>query len=438
MKCRRRSFVRALLALGSLGLVAESPAEDWPHWRGPQRDGSTRELSGWESGAWPPKEPLWRTNVGQGASAPVAAAGRLYTIGWADGRDTVRSLDPASGEILWEKSYPAPEYGRHSVGDKNMYRGATATPEFDPQSGLLLTLGCDGDLNAWDTRQDGRNVWSVNLYDRFGIPRRPQITSRKNTLRDYGYTAAPLVWGEWVIVEAGDPRRGCLMAFDKRRGGDPVWTSANRDPAGHSGGLAPMTVDGVPCVAVATSWHALVVRLDQDNAGKTVAEFEWKTDFSNTVAGVAASGQDLLISSRYNQMAMARVSVSLKGGAREVWRNRHPTGVCTPVIHGGHVYFANRGVHCVDLATGRKIWEGGKIGDAGSCLLTGDQRLIVWGNGGDLSLVEGAERSPEKFLRLADVPRVFDDMAWPHVVIADGRLFCKTLGGDVACFPLKP
>ncbi len=425
------------LAICALATVGLGQADDWAHWRGANRDGVAADISGWDSpGIWPPQA-VWKANVGAGASAPLVVAGKLYAIGWAEGQDTLRCLEAATGTVIWEQSDTGPEYGRHSTGDKGLYRGATATPEFDLKTGLLFTLSCDGSLNAWDTKSRGKRVWSLNLYDRFGILRRPQITERKNTQRDYGYTTAPLVWGEWVIVEAGDTERGCVMAFDKRKGGDPVWTSENRDPAGHSGGLALMMVEGVPCVAVATSYHALVVRLDGSNAGKTVVAFLWKTDFSNTIAGVAVAGADLLISSRYNQMAMARCAVSLKGGGREVWRNRHPTGVCTPVIHKGRIYFANHGVHCVDFATGERIWEGGKIGDAGSCLVTGDERLIVWGNGGDLSLIEGAGRSPEKCTVLAERPRIYNDMAWPHVVVAGGQLYGKTLSGDLTCFSLR-
>ena len=173
-------------------------------------------------------------------------------------------------------------------------------------------------------------------------------------------------------------------------------------------------------------------------AGKTMAEFEWKTDFSNTIAGIAVHESDLLISSRYNQMAMARLSIDPEKGVREVWRNRHPTGVCTPVIHREKIYFANKGIFCIDYATGKLDWVGGKIGDAGSCFMTADDRLIVWGNGGDLSLIESAQKSQGKCEILAEKPRIFNDMAWPHPALADGRLLVKTLGGEVACFVLLP
>jgi outer membrane protein assembly factor BamB len=430
-------FVRHLIAqtvpAAAALLAVPCLAAEWPHWRGPERNGTTSESSGWGEPGGLPAKPLWRAMVGEGSSSPIVHDGKVFCIGWEGGKDVVRCLDAGTGKEIWRQEYPSPPYGRHAVGDQGFYRGATATPEFDPETGLLYTLGCDGELTAWDTGSGGKRIWRRNFYDHFGIGRRPQVTARKGTHRDYGYTCAPLVLGEWLIVETGDRKGGTIKAFLKRSG-ELCWSSENRDPAGHSGGLAPMMVDGVPCVAVATSWNALVVRVDGLDAGKTVAGFEWKTDFANTIPSVAVEGQDLLISSRYNQMAMARVHVSLAGGAREVWRNEHPTGVCTPVIHGGNIYFANKGIHCVDFGTGKLKWVGGKIGDAGSCYVTGDERLVVWGNSGDLFLVEGAARSPDRCRVLAERRGVFRNMAWPHVVGAGGRIFCKTRAGELACF----
>lgn len=348
----------------------------------------------------------------------------------------MRCLDTATGEVTWESGYPAPKYGRRARGDQGFYRGSTATPEYDKATGLLFTLGCNGDLRAWDTRSQGDLAWKRNLYDDYEVPQRPQITRKRNTLRDYGYTTAPLVTGDILVVEVGSPDTGNLIGFDKRTG-KQKWASENRDPAGHTGGIASLEIDGIPCVAVATSFGLHVARIDEAQAGETVAFHEWKTDFSNTIAGVVACGQDLLISSRYNQGAMARIRIEMGKAPREIWRNRYPTGVCTPVVHDGKIYFANKGVFCIDFETGKLDWAGGKIGDAGSCLLTEDDRLVVWGNGGDLSLMETASRSPRKCEVLTERPGIFKDMAWPHVALADGHLFLKTLDGQLACLPVR-
>src|SRR5687767_576591 len=93
---------------------------DWPHWRGPGRNGVTPELSGYELGAPWPGEPAWRASVGVGSSSPVVAAGRVYLLGWGDGNDHVTCADLATGKTLWQHSYPAPRHGRHATGDEGL------------------------------------------------------------------------------------------------------------------------------------------------------------------------------------------------------------------------------------------------------------------------------------------------------------------------------
>src|SRR5262249_37898448 len=145
-------------------------------------------------------------------------------------------------------SYKCPQYGRHATGDESFYSGPTSTPEYDRKTKYLYTLSCDGDLNCWDTDARGKRAWGLNLYDRFQVGRRPASGLEPDDLRDYGYTTSPYVYGDWVIVEVG-AKESCLMALDKRTG-ERRWVSEYRGPAGHTGGLVPITVEKVPCLAV--------------------------------------------------------------------------------------------------------------------------------------------------------------------------------------------
>jgi outer membrane protein assembly factor BamB len=211
--------------------------------------------------------------------------------------------------------------------------------------------------------------------------------------------------------------------------------SENRDPAGHTGGLVPMTIEGVPCVALLTFHHLLVARLDEGLAGQTVAEYEWTTDFGNNIATPAVHGNSVLITSGYNHHALCRLDVSLAGAAK-VWECPLPSKVCSPIIHHGHVYWAWQRMRCLDFATGEQRWEGGAFGDPGSCILTADDRLIVWGRNGDLALVESAARSPGEYHELARKGNIFGTDVWPHVALADGRLYCKDRLGNIKCFAI--
>lgn len=433
---RPRSGLAAPLAVLTAITVAfggpTAGAADWPSWRGPARDGTTAEQSGWGGGAWLAEKPAWAARVGEGSTSPIVVAGKLYTMGWSDGKDRVHCLDAANGELLWTVAYDCPQYGRHSLGDKNVYSGPTATPEYDPATGFLYTLSTDGHLNCWDTGQRGKRVWGMNLYDTYGAPQRPKV-GEGGSRRDYGYITAPLVHGDWLVVAVG-AQDGNLMAFDKRDG-KRKWVSECKDPAGHCGGLAPIKVKDIPGLAVLTLRNLVVVRLDAGHEGKTLAQYEWVTDFGNNIATPAVRDNFVLVTSAYNHGAICKLEIT-PGNARKVWEQAYSSGACSPVIAGGHVYWTSERMYCLDFATGKLKWQGGSFGSPGSCVVTADDKLVVWGGRGRLALVEPAEKSPDRYRELARLDRLAATEAWPHVAVAAGKLYCKDRDGNVKAFRL--
>ena len=427
--CRIRTFMPVVLVV----LLAAARAAEWPHWRGPNRDGTTPENSGWERGAWPPRE-LWRVNTGVGSTSPLVADGKVYTMGWAHNTDSVICLDAATGRELWRASYSCRKFGRNAAGDQGLYAGPSSTPECDPETRYLFTLSTDGHLFCWDTRQRGSKVWELNLYDRYRMPKRP--AANQSGRRDYGYTTAPLVVGDELLVEVGG-NAGTVVAFDKRSGRQR-WASAAKHLAGHTAGAVLMTVEGVPCLGVLALEGLLVMRLDEGHRGETVAHYPYQTDFANSIASPAVLGHDVLITSGYNHKTMTKLRIGLDG-ASVVWTQRGIVSqVCTPVFLDGRAYWSFNHVHCLDVADGKLLWKGRSGGADGSCIVTADKRLIVWADRGELLLVETAERSPAECRILSRVGRLFRAEVWPHIALSDGRLFCRDRNGNLACLSLLP
>jgi hypothetical protein len=426
---RMLRLATALALLAAALLATPAAAADWPHWRGPNRDDTTSETSGYTGGAWLTGPPAWAQDLGgTSETTPVAAGGRLYTMTYQAGKDTVFCLDGVTGKQVWKQSYPCRARGRYAVGDEESYQdGPQACPEYDEESGYLYTLGIDGDLNCWDTRKGGARVWGFNLYDRFGAKQRPNTGGG---VRDYGYSMAPIVAGKQLIVEVGAPQAN-LMAFDKMTGGNPIgkptWISVNKDPAGDCGGMAPMTVGGVPCLAVLTLYNLLVVRLDAGHEGATLGEYPFKARFGCNIV-TPSVWQGLVVLSSHMCVEDVLVQVTPQGIVK-IGKAPH-TEVGTPVFHDGRLYKCSGMLECWALTTteNKLLWRGDMFGDCGTAILTADKKLIVSGaNRLALYALDGKELAENTSIHAS----------WPHLVLADGRLYCKNSKGQVRCYLLS-
>ncbi len=220
-----RSSVSALFALLASALAS---ADDWPHFRGPTRDGVSTEKS-WKA-EWSADGPpvAWKAEVGLGFSSIVVAKGRAATAGHASGKDTVFCFDAASGKVLWQHSYPA------ELGDKFYEGGTTGTPTWE--GGRLYWLSRWGDLICFEGA-DGKIVWQTNVQQETEAP-----------VPTWGYTGAPLVQGNLLILNIGEAGAAVGKATGKL-----VWKSAAKD-AGYSTPL-PLMREGKTLAVLANSEH---------------------------------------------------------------------------------------------------------------------------------------------------------------------------------------
>src|SRR4051812_33443314 len=110
----------------SCAVAVAAFGEDWPQWRGPERNGISKE-SGWLE-SWPQQGPAiaWKANVGLGFTSFVVSRGRVDTVGHTDAdKDTVFCFDAVTGKEIWKHPYEA------ELGDKYFEGGTTGTATFD-------------------------------------------------------------------------------------------------------------------------------------------------------------------------------------------------------------------------------------------------------------------------------------------------------------------
>src|SRR5262245_19865494 len=175
-----RGRSKAFCAVVVMGLLS-SPAgraDDWPQWRGPNRDGVWRESGIFEAIPASGLPIRWRTRVSNGYSGPVVAQGRVFVNDHQFDPEVERVVcfDEATGRQLWVHSY--------SVDYKDMEYGNGPRAAPTVHDGEVYALGTQGHLVCLRAA-NGEVVWKKHLVvDLHGqIPR-------------YGASAAPLILGD--------------------------------------------------------------------------------------------------------------------------------------------------------------------------------------------------------------------------------------------------
>ena len=108
--CRFPKTGRAAALVLPLVLAAAASAQDWPQWRGPNRDGVWRESGILEVFPSNGLQVRWRAPVGHGFSSPVVAQGCVYVTDSqldqpAKARERVLCFEEATGQPLWTYSH---------------------------------------------------------------------------------------------------------------------------------------------------------------------------------------------------------------------------------------------------------------------------------------------------------------------------------------------
>ncbi|MEO5822889.1 MAG: PQQ-binding-like beta-propeller repeat protein [Vicinamibacteraceae bacterium] len=383
-------------------------ATSWTDYRGPARDGVYRQRA--IAATWPASGPrlLWKQPIGEGHASFVTARGVAYTIEQRRDKEVVAAYDIATGRERWTVAWTA-LFSEAMGGD-----GPRATPTY--ADGILYALGAAGELRA--LRADtGAAVWRTNILSDAGADN-----------LQWGMSASPLIVDGKVIVQPGG--RGASMVAYGVSSGQVVWRSLDDMQAYVSPML--LTLAGRRQVVTITGNRAIGVSVDD---GSLLWSYPWATDNAINIAQPMVIGPSrLFLSSGYGKGAAA-IELTPDGDrfrATMVWEHtRMKNKLSSSVLLDGYVYGLDEGIlSCVEAATGRVAWKGGRFGH-GQLLLAGD-RLVITTETGELALVHA---TPDRFAELARVPGI-DGRTWNVPALDNGILLVRN-ASEMAAFDLR-
>ena len=371
------------------------PGANWPQWRGPNRDGISKESGLLKQ--WPAEGPplVWKAvGAGRGYSSFSVASGKLYTLGLRGDREFVIAFDIANGKEAW-----ATAHGGKFENDRG--DGPRGTPTVDGDR--VYALGGNGDLSALDART-GKIVWSKNVLKEFG-----------GSNIQWGISESPLVMGNKVLVNAGG-RNASIVALNKDNG-NVMWKSQS-DEAGYSSAI-PLQINGGTQVVFFTAARALGLDV---NDGRLLWEYARP---SNNVANVAtpiARGNRIFISSDYGTGGGV-VEIKEDNKAQEIYftkdmRNHHSSSV----LVGDYLYgFSSAILTAMRFDSGEIAWRDRSVGKGS--LVFADGHLYCLSENGVVGLVEATPAGYKEKGRF----RIAQDSlpTWTHPVVAGGRLYLR-------------
>lgn len=405
------------VALASLFILPEwAVADDWPQWRGPNRDGICAETGLLES--WPEAGPprAWKAKgLGGGYSSPSIVDEKVFGTGYSDEKEIVWALSAADGKKLW--STPTGKVAE-LYEEVDYAEGPRATPTVD--GGFVFVIGAAGHLSCLEAEK-GTLVWTRNLVTDLG----------GKLMSDWGYSEAPLVDSDKVICTPGGPK-GAVAALD-RKTGEVIWQSKDlQDPAGYTS-LVAAEIGGVKQYVVLTG--ASVAGINPKDGG--VLWQEKRIGRTAVVPTPIVNGNHVLVSSGY-AVGSQLFEVSESGGTfavKKVYASKKLKNDFGGVIKIGDQVYGSSGVVlvCMDFNTGEDVWKKRTIGGGG--LLYADGHFYLRNDRGLVALLKATPEALVEKGQFEESDRS-DHKSWPTPVISNGRLYLRDQG-TMTCYDVR-
>src|ERR1043165_488949 len=198
--------VALLLSLLAATVASRALAQDWPQWRGPNRDAKAAFTP---PKTWPKElSQKWKVTVGEGVATPALVGDKLYVFSRQEGNEIIRCLNATDGKELWQDKYES----LGASGPAQGFSGPRSSPTV--ADGKVVTLGVRGMLSCLDAAK-GNKLWRKDEFQAWP---------------NFHPSSSPLIINGLCIAQLGGRENGALVAYDLASG-EEKWKWSGSSPA---------------------------------------------------------------------------------------------------------------------------------------------------------------------------------------------------------------
>jgi len=405
MKRQKWSISIIALLAGTLILISAAAilAQDWPQWRGANRDGKVTGFAAPEN--WPAElTQKWQVTVGAGDATPALVGDKLYVFTRQGEDEVILCMDANDGKELWRDQYTA----QAVTGPASRHPGPRSSPTVT--DGKVVTLGASGILSCLDAAT-GKVVWR---HDPF-----PGVVPKFFT------AMSPLIADGMCIAHLGGVGNGAIIAYDLNSGNEK-WRWADEGPEYSSPVL--LTMDDTKQIVTLTEKSIVGV-------GVADGKLLWQLPFvpqgrAYNAATPIVDGQTVIFTGA--SRGTKAVKIEKQGDSfvtKELWSNEKvAVQFNTPLLKEGLLFgLTNQNnLFCLNAQTGQTAWldttRRGRGGFA-AILDVGSSLLVLPSN----SELIAFKPSSQKYTELARI-KVADASTYAHPVLAGNRIYVKAEG----------
>lgn len=395
---RLSSISRLAIALFATIEGSSLVAEDWPWWRGPDRNGISSSTALPPVDLAPQKNLLWSAELeGRSHGSPIIVGNSVILAAADEERKTqsLLSFDKTTGKLLWREVIH--ENGMNQKSNKKASWASTTPASHD---GRVFINFVSGEA-AWTTSLDlktGKQLWQKKICD-YKIHQ--------------GYGSSPAIFEELVIVSADNKKGGAVVAFDQESG-DEVWRVKRARMPNYP---SPILLEVSGKLQLFLTGTERVTSIDP-RTGKILWEIEGAT--TECVTSTVTDGSHIYSSGGYPRNHVAAIVAD--GSGKIAWETKDRVYVPSMLVHEGYLYAVmDSGVGiCWNAATGEEMWKA-RIGGtfSASPILAGDQ-IYAANEAGELTVF----RATPKNLEILGKSKVGDEV-FASPTISDGKLFLR-------------